>query len=192
MKSAPPTRFRLADPPDESRSTATLVASLSARIGMLTMISGAGAIGSLMSGFAALGRVMSETAEGSRVRKALESGRAGHNVDALWKALHIENWASGVAPTPVIDHLRNDLALLLAGDLDETLALLPIPIHPRGAASEQDDAPANGLDCIVGLWFYSREITRAVEALATPTLPPLGEVQTTIVDATDRDEPLLR
>jgi hypothetical protein len=190
--SAAPTRFRLVDPPDESRSTATLIASLSARISMLTMISGAGAIGSLMSGLAALGRAISETAEGSRLRKALESGRAGHNVNALWKALHIDGWASGVAPTPIIDHLRNDLALLLAGDLEETLALLPIPSHPKGATADEDDLPANGLDCIVGLWFYSREITRAVEALATPTLPASGEVRTAAAEHTDRDGPLLR
>jgi hypothetical protein len=185
-------RFRLADPPDESRSTATLIASLGARISMLTMISGAGAIGSLMSGLAALGRVMSRTAEGARLRRALESGRAGHNLDALWKALRIDTWASGVAPTPVIDHLRNDLALLLAPDLDQTLALLPIPGQPRGGTEEQDDVPANGLDCLMGLWFYSREITRAVEALATPTLPPAGEVVVTVRDDTDPDGRLLR
>ena len=142
MTSQESPRLRLADPPDESRSTATLVASLGARISMLTMISGASAVGSLMSGFAALGRAVSRTAEGARLRRALEAGRAGHNLSALWKAMRIDAWASGVAPTPVIDHLRNDLALLLAGDLDETLALLPIPGQPTGATDEVDDSPA--------------------------------------------------
>ena len=192
MKATKTTRFRLADAPDESRSTATLVASLSARISMLTMISGAGAIGSLMSGLAALGRAMSGTAEGARLRRALESGRAGHNLNALWKALGIETWASGVAPTPIIDHLRNALALLLAGDLDETLALLPIPGHPKGASEGEDDPPANGLDCLVGMWFYSREMTRAIEALAVATLPPAGEVVITLHDEADPGSPLLR
>jgi hypothetical protein len=170
------TRFRLADLPEEARSTATLVASLSARINMLTMISGASAVGSLMAGFAALGRRVGETAEGTRLRQALQSGRAGQNLAALWKALRIDAWASGVAPSPVIDHLRNDLALLLAGDLDETLTLLPIPGQPAGVASETDDTPASGLDCLVGMWFYSREMVRAIEAVAASAMPTAPDV----------------
>jgi hypothetical protein len=168
-------RVRLADAPDETRSTATLVASLGARISMLTMISGASAIGSLMAGFAALGREVGRTVEGARLRDALASGRAGQNVAALWKALRIDSWATGAAPSPVLDHLRNDLALLLAGDLDETLALLPIPGAPSTATAD-DDTSADGVDCLLGMWFYSREMTRAIEALAAGTLEPAGRV----------------
>jgi len=175
MSARTKTRVRLADLPDESRSTATLVASLAARISMLTMISGASAIGSLMSGFAALGREVTRTAEGARLRRALETGRAGQNVAALWRALRIDSWATGAAPSPVLDHLRNDLALLLAGDLDETLALLPIPGSTSRAVPDDENA-ANGVDCMIGMWFYSREMMRGIEALAEGTLEPAGAV----------------
>lgn len=170
--------IQLADEADEARTTATLVASLAARISMLTMISGASAVGSLMAGFAAVGKRVSQTAEGARLRRALESGRAGANVAALWRALRIEDWASGAAPSPVMDHLRNDLALLLAGDLEETLALLPIPGHPAGSAggTEVEDGRSTGIDCLLGMWYYSREMVRAIESVAAPTLPPPGEV----------------
>ena len=174
--SGPAARVRLADAEEEARTTATLVASLAARIGMLAMISGASAVGSLMAGFAAVGRRISATAEGARLRRALEAGRAGANVSALWKALRIDDWASGVAPSPVMDHLRNDLALLLAGDLEETLALLPIPGHPAGGAAQVEDAASSGLDCLVGMWYYSREMVLAIEAVAAPTMEPRGHV----------------
>ena len=176
MSAAPRAALRLADREEEARTTATLVASLSARISMLTMISGSSAVGSLMAGFAALGRRVSATVEGARLRRALEASRAGHNVAALWKALRIQDWASGVAPSPVMDHLRNDLALLLAGDLEETLALLPIPGQPAGPAAEAEDGAATGIDCLLGMWYYSREMVAAIEAVAAPTLPPAGEV----------------
>jgi hypothetical protein len=187
-----PARVRLADLPDETRSTTTLVASLGARISMLTLISGSSAVGSLMAGFAALGRRVSRTAEGARMRRALEAGRAGHNVAALWKALRIDHWASGVAPTPVLDHLRNDLAILLAGDLDETLALLPVPGHPAGAGAEADDDSVSPLDCLVGMWFYSTEMVRGIEALAAPTLPLPGSVVAPNRDGREPEGSLLR
>lgn len=168
-------RMRLADLPEEARSTATLVASLSARISMLAMISGASAIGSLMAGFAALGREVARTAEGAGLRHALETSRAGQNVTLLWKAMRIDTWATGAAPSPVLDHLRNDLALLLAGDLEETLALMPIP-NPIASAAADDEQRANGLDCLIGMWFYSREMMRAIEAVAAATSEPAGRV----------------
>jgi hypothetical protein len=129
-----------------------------------------------MSGFGALGRRVGQTAAGGRLRRALEAGRVGSNVTALWKALRIDTWAAGVAPSPVIDHLRNDLALLLSADLEETLALLPIPGRPAGTAAEADDDPVTPIDCLVGMWFYSTEMARAIEALAAPTLPPADEI----------------
>jgi hypothetical protein len=185
-------RLRLGDLPDQSRSTATLVASLGARISMLTMISGASAVGSLMSGFGVLGRRVSQTSAGGRLRRALEAGRAGQNVAALWKALRINDWAAGVAPSPVIDHLRNDLALLLAADLEETLALLPIPGQPAGTAAEADDEPVTPIDCLVGMWFYSAEMARGIEALAAPTLPPADEIIGAAGEGNDPRGSLLR
>jgi hypothetical protein len=176
--SSPGPRVRLADAPDEGRTTATLVASLAARLGTLHVISGSTAVASLVQGFAALGREVSRSAEGARLRRALESGRAGMNGDALWTALRLGDWTAGVPPSPVLDQLRNDLALLLAGDLAETLALLPIPGQPAGAAGGDDGEPATFLDCALGLWAFSSELVRGVEALATPTLPAAGEVVT--------------
>jgi hypothetical protein len=185
------TRVRLADAPEEGRSTATLVASLAARISMLTMISGASAIGSLMAGFAALGRDVSRTAEGGRLKRALQAGRAGQNVAALWKALRIESWATGAAPAPVLDHLRNDMALLLASDLDDTLALLPIPGSATSAARD-DEQEATGVDCLLGMWFYSREMLRGIEALAEPTIEPAGRVVAADGPRREPPGPLLR
>ena len=79
------------------RTTATLVASLTARVAALRVISGADAIGSLTAGFAALGREVSRTAEGMRLRRGLEAGRAGNNGNALWSALRMNTWLCGDA-----------------------------------------------------------------------------------------------
>jgi hypothetical protein len=174
--SAGPQRVRLVDRPDEpGRTTATLVASLAARLGTLHLVSGADAVGSLVAGFCALGREVSRTAEGARVRRALESGRVGANGAEIWSALLIERWVSSVPPSPVLDQLRNDAALLLADDLVETLELMPIPSEPAGPAAEGLDEWTFG-DLGVGLWAFSRELVATVEALAEPTLPPPGEV----------------
>ena len=180
-----PERVRLADAPDESgRTTATLVASLAARLATLYAVSGAAAVGSLVAGFAALGREVSRTADGARLRRALERGRIGANGDALWDTLRIRQWASLVPSAPVLDHLRNDLALLLAPNLHETLALLPIPGEPAGASAAAEEPPTEFLDCIVGMWAYSREMVAAVEALAEPT-----RTTGTIEEPPDRPEP---
>jgi hypothetical protein len=169
-------RIRLADAPDEGRTTVTLVASLTARLATLHVISGGTAVAALVQGFAALGREVGRSAEGARLRRALESGRAGMNGDALWTALRLGDWTAGVPPSPVLDQLRNDLALLLAGDLEETLALLPIPGQPAGAAGAADDGVATFLDFALGLWAFSRELVQGVEALTAPTLAAAGEV----------------
>jgi hypothetical protein len=174
--STPPQRVRLVDRPDEpGRTTATLVASLAARLGTLHLVSGADAVGSLVAGFCALGREVSRTAEGARVRQALESGRVGANGAEIWRALLLERWISSVPPSPVLDQLRNDVALLLADDLVETLELMPIPSEPAGTAA-QPLGDWTFAELALGLWAFSREVVAAVEALAEPTLPPAGEV----------------
>ena len=170
-------RVRLVDAPGEAgRTTATLLASLAARLGALYLVSGADAVGSLAAGFAALGRRVGATAEGARLRAALEQGRVGANGDTLWSTLGIETWVSSLPPSPVLDQFRNDIALVLADDLAETLALLPIPGEPAG---ERADAPAHAefVDLVLGLWAFSRELVAAVEALAEPTLPPPDELR---------------
>jgi hypothetical protein len=166
------------------RTTATLIASLTARLSMLHLVTGAGAVGSMVAGFAALGRKVTETAEGQRMRRALESTRAASNGDALWRSLFIDRWASGSPAAPVLDQLRNDLALLLAGDVEETLKLLPLPGAPVGGVPA-DDAEASFLDCLLGLWAFSRQFTAAVEALAAMSRP----VSSVLPAARPREEP---
>jgi hypothetical protein len=184
-------RVKLVDDADEAgRSTATLLASLAARLGTLHVISGAQAIGSLTAGFAELGRQVSQTPEGARVRDALARGRAGTNGEAIWASLRIGEWASAHAPAPVLDQLRNDLALMLADDLEQTLELMPIPPEPAGARGAQDVPPAAFLDFAVGYWAFSVEVVRGIEALAAPHLGPASAVR----DGTppEADGPLLR
>lgn len=173
---SPEARVRLADLPGQGRTTTSLVASLAARLSILHVISGSTAVGSLVQGFAALGREAGRTAEGARLRRALESGRAGMNGDVLWKALRLEEWTAGVAASPVLDHLRNDLALLLASDLEDALDLMPVPGQPAGNEGADDGGRATFVDCALGLWAFSRELVRGVEALAAPTLAAAGEV----------------
>lgn len=166
-----PERVRLVDAPDESgRTTATLLASLAARLATLFAISGSDAIGSLTAGFAALGREAAKSAEGARLRQALAAGRPGANGNALWSALRIDEWASSMPPSPVLDQLRNDVALLLADDLEETLELLPIPGAAAGARGSDESEPATFLDFAVGFWWFCREVAASVQALAEPTL----------------------
>jgi hypothetical protein len=163
-------RVTLIDAPDEAgRTTATLVASLAARLATLYAVSGAAAVGSMVAGFAALGRQVGGTAEGAQLRRALERGRIATNGEALWSALRIKQWASLAPAAPLLDQLRNDLALLLAPNLEETLALLPIPGEPAAGTAEDEEPSSEFLDCVIGMWAFSREMTTAIEALAAPT-----------------------
>ena len=96
------------------------------------------------------------------MRQALETGRAGPNGEVIWDALRIGDWASSHPPAPVLDQLRNDVALLLAEDVDETIELLPIPPEMAGAAGTQDVPRAEFLDFAVGYWAFSVEVVRRV------------------------------
>jgi hypothetical protein len=172
-------RIRLVDAADEpGRTTAALIASLSARLGLLHLITGAAAVGSLTAGFAALGREVARTSEGARLRAAIDRGRPGSNGDAIWSALQIGNWATAHPPSPVLEQLRNDVALLLAEDVHEVLARPPMPNPPAGsrgsAAAEQPQVEF--ADYLLGMWAFASEVVRSVEALAAPTMPPPGQV----------------
>lgn len=171
-----PELVRLLDAPDEpGRTTATLVASLTARLAALYLVSGADAVGSLAAGCCALGRDIRRTADGARLAHAIESGRPGTNGEALWSTLSIGRWLSATPPAPVVDQLRNDTALLLADDLATTLELLPIPGEPAGDRA-QPLGDWTVTDLILGLWAFSRELVAAVEALAEPTIAPPGDI----------------
>ena len=164
-------RLQLADIPGESRTTTTLLASLAARLGTLHFLSGATAIGSVIAGVAALGAHLSKTVEGGRLRRALEASPLFANGERLWKELRIDEWMTTVPATPVLDHMRNDFALLLAPDVAESLELMPIPSPMAGNAEAQDAPPFTVLDYVVGLWAFSRELAQLIETIAAPTMP---------------------
>ena len=166
---------RLLDAPDESRTTVTLLASLTGRLAALQVVTGSVAVGSMVAGFCALGRAASGTAEGARLRSAIAASRVGTNGAAIWKALRLDLWATSVPASPVLDQLRNDAGLLLADDVAESLSLLPVPSQPAGAFGGEDpwgERGAEFLDCLVGMWAYGHEVSALVEGLAAPTLPP--------------------
>lgn len=171
-------RARLHDPPGgPPRTTATLVASLRDRLAALRAMSGAAAVGSLIAGYAAAGRDAARTAEGGRLAAALRAGRPGANGQAVWSALGIEAMAQ-VPPSPVLDHLRNDLALLMAGDLDAALRDPHRPERPQRVADEgADEGPVDDVDYLVGMWVFSQELVAAVEALAAASGQPSGAVK---------------
>jgi hypothetical protein len=186
-------RVQLIDEADgPGRTTSTLVASLTARLAALRLCSGADAIGSLTAGFAVLGREVSRTAEGARLRRALETSRAGHNGQALWAALQITVWLAGMPASPVIEQLRNDVALLLASDLSDVIGLLPIPATQSPARIADDEQPYTFLDCVLGLWAFSGELVRSVEALAKGTVVPANQSAEEQSPVTDEKGPLLR
>jgi hypothetical protein len=171
---------RLVDEPDRSgRTTATLIASLGARLAVLHAVTGADAVGALVAGLAALGRETAKTAEGARLRDALAAGRAGANAEQIWSALLMDRWTSVMPPSPVLDHLRNDLALLLADDVGEILDLPPVPPEPVGVEGAHEPQPTTALDLILGLWTLAHEIIDGVEVLAEPTMPPAERVLVT-------------
>jgi hypothetical protein len=171
-------QLRLVDAAGEpGRTTATLLASLTARLATLYLVSGADAIGSLVAGYAELGREVARTAEGARLREALESGRAGTNGRALWDALRIREWASSLPPSPILDQWRNDVSLLLADDLEELLGLLPVPAETAGARGAVPTEEAELADALLGVWAFAVEAQRVIEALAAPTLPEEGLVR---------------
>jgi hypothetical protein len=150
---------------------------LTARLTSLHFVSGADAVGSLIAGIAALGRQVSKTADGARLRRAIESGRAGSNGEVLWSALFLEEWGSSLPPAPVVQELRNDLSILLADDLEDVLTLMPIPGQPSGSKGAGPLERVTFVDCVLGLWALGGELVRAVELLASPTLAAPGTVE---------------
>jgi hypothetical protein len=191
VSGADATQVRLVDAEEgQGRTTATLVASLTARLAALHMITGADAIGSILAGFSALGRDIAKTSEGERILRAIEAGRAGANGDLLWSMLMVDQWVSSYPPTPMLDHLRNDMALVLADDLLAILELLPIP--PETASATAEAGSATFAECILGMWAFSRELVRGVEMLADPTLSPAGTVEVSDATGPEPESRLLR
>jgi hypothetical protein len=149
----------------DGRTTATLLGSLAGRLGALFAISGADAIGAQIAGFAAVGRQVSATAEGARLRAQLERSRGGINGEAIWQRLQIDEWLSGAPPSPVLEDLANDLALLLSTDLHDALHALDRGTLPIPRAEVPLPERVHVLDSLIGLWAVGRQLAAAVEAL---------------------------
>jgi hypothetical protein len=168
-------RVQLADTErGPERTTATLIASLQARMTALFLVSGADAVASIAAGMARLGRQVSLTAEGMRMRQALESSRAAANGRAVWSKLRLSEWTCGIFPAPVLEQLHNDVAILLAEDVHQVLQALPLPSEMVGPDAMGDTPDVDFVDLAIGLWAFSRELTHCVEDLAAPHLPPRG------------------
>jgi hypothetical protein len=160
----------LIDQEDAGRTAVTLLASLAARMASLYVMSGADAIGSLTAGFAAYGRELAQTEHGARMREAFAASRIGSNGEAIWKALRIDEWASTIPPSPVMQQMRNDIALVVAEDVADAIAQLPVPSQPSGMRGLPNPIDANFLDFTLGLWGYAKEVAAALDALAEPTM----------------------
>jgi hypothetical protein len=168
---------RLVDVPGQTgRTTVSLLASLAARLGALHAVTGADATGSLTAGYAALGREVAVTADGARLKEAIERTRTGANGDALWERLRLQEWASSLPPAPILDDLRNDLALLAADDLDTVLALPPAPAEALGDEGPLP-APSTFAEYLVGMWAFAHEVVRGIEALVATSASPSSAVR---------------
>lgn len=172
--------LRLLDAPDEAgRTTASLFASLAGRLIALHYTSGVSVVGSTLAGLAEAGREISRTAEGARLRRAIAASPAFANGELIWRALKVADWTQGMPAAPVLDHVRNDLALLLAADLAETVDNVPAPGETRLRAGGGLPPEITFLDTLMGLWVQAREIVASVEAIAAQA--PRGPV----IDAGD-------
>lgn len=176
------------DDAGEGRTTGALLGSLVARLQTLQLISGAQTIGSLVAGLARLGQDAARTAEGARVREALESTRIAANGATLWSTLGMDAAWSRFPPSPVLEDMRNDLALLLAVDLEPVIAEVDVIDPAIHVGPLREAAPIECLDLIVGMWAYSSEIVAVVEALTATAAVP--EVRAPPVDGSDG--PVLR
>jgi hypothetical protein len=174
-----------------ARTTGTLLASLVVRVRTLALLSGSQAVGSLVAGAAELGRQVSASAEGARIRSALERTRPGINAEALWSTLGLGDLASILPPTPVLEDLRNDIALLVAPDLDQALVELDEGSVSSGIGLVREPRPVGVLDFLVGLWALARFLGDAVELLAEPAPPEATPDEPAEVIRAD-DGPILR
>ncbi len=154
------------------RDTSAALGSLIARINTLHVVSGAQAVGSLVAGLAALGRAASRTAEGARVRESLTATRVGVNGEALWSTLGVDAAWSSIPPSPVLEDLRNDLALLLANDLEAVLAEVDLVQPGDHIGPLREPQACDCVDLVVGLWAYSRELVAVVDEIVAHAASP--------------------
>ena len=122
------------------------------------------------------------------MRRVLEQTRAGVNAETLWSALELGHLASLVPPTPVLGDLRNDIALLVADDLPQAVAMLDESSLESGMGLVREPQPFDVLDFLVGLWALGGFVADALELLSAATVPAEDAPETS--DSTDG--PVLR
>lgn len=183
-----PAHVEFDDTSGAQRTTATLLQALVARLQTLQVVTGTQALGSLVAGLAQLGQQAAATAEGARVRAALSQTRVGANGQALWSSLGMEAAWSAFPPAPVLEDVRNDLALLLATDLAAVLAELDAVDASQSIGPLREPQPIDCLDLVVGMWAYAREIVGAIDTLVAPVA--IVEVQAPT--GGDQSGPVLR
>ncbi|SRR5579883_252481 len=153
------------------RSTKNLLASLHSRLTILRYISGGEALGSIIAGMAKLGKEVSQTTEGLRLRNALESKHHTSNGRALWQKLRISDWLGNTIPSPVLDQLQNDVALVLSNDLHSELQAFTVYDRPTTCLTDDmGKIEIDYLDVTIGLWAYSRYFIRIIEDLASTSI----------------------
>lgn len=169
-------RVLLVDDDEQAgRTTASLAGSLATRLLTLHYTSGVSVVGSIIAGLAALGREAGRTVEGARIKEALEQGRGAANGEAVWSAMKIGDWAAGLPPSPILDHVRNDLALLLAEDLDKALEqpLAPPEARVRSQAPVVEEVTC--VDCIPttgARWHWGQDFRWEWGAFLSPVPGP--------------------
>jgi len=158
------------------RTTASLLAALVSRLALLHFISGADAVASLVSGFAALGREVSKTSAGAALRQALNASQVASNGQAVWTTVRIGENASTAIPSPVLEQFRNDVALLLAEDLENVISMMPIPPEAPSGALPEPQQTVTFMDFMIGYYAFSNEVVSAVDAMAQLGQPVKREV----------------
>ena len=99
-------------------------------------------------------------------REAVLATRIASNGDALWARLGMHAAWSAFSPTPVLEDVRNDLALLLADDLSSALADIDSVDPAERIGPLRVPEPIECVDVIIGMWAYSREIVAAVDLIS--------------------------
>lgn len=165
---APPApRADFVDHPMElGRGTTTLLVGVLTRAATLSAITGAQAVASMIAGLAALGRSVAETVEGRHMRDALDRGRLLENLDLLFGRLGLGALASASPPTPMLEDFFNDVALVLAPDIAESVdAALVAAVRGSGIGMLRSPEPVDPIDFVVGLWAFSSEVAATLTDL---------------------------
>jgi hypothetical protein len=170
------------DHPNEvGRSTTTLLAAVLTRAATLGAISGAQAVASMIAGLAALGRSVAGTIEGQHMRDAIDHGRLRENLDLLFGGLGLGALASASPPTPMLEDFFNDVALVLAPDVADSVdGALVGTVTGASVGLLRSPEPVDPVDFVVGFWAFSSEVAA--------TLRELIEAGPVLDRVTDADE----